>query len=65
MSDRGRGVTPDQAETIYVAALHSVEALRDQLRLIGLEDTTLEDAEFVREDLLQEVERLRREGASG
>jgi len=59
MSDRGRGVTPDQVETIYVAALHSVEALRDQLRLFGLKDTTLVDAEFVRDDLLPEVEKLR------
>jgi hypothetical protein len=65
MSGRKRSASPDQAETIYVAALHSVEALRDQLRLIGLEDADLEDAELVREDLLAEVERLRREGASG
>ncbi len=65
MSERKRSVSHDQAETIYVAALFSVEELRDQLRLIGLEDTTLEDAELVREDLLAEVERRRREGASG
>ncbi len=58
-------ITPDQAETLYVAALHSVEELRDQLRLLGLEDATLEDAEFVRDDLLAEVERLRGDGASG
>jgi hypothetical protein len=58
-------ITPDQAETLYVAALHSVEELRDQLRLLGLEDATLEDAEFVRDDLLAEVEKLRGDGASG
>jgi hypothetical protein len=54
----GKAITPDQAETVYIAAIYSVEELRDQLRRLGFEDTSLEDAEALREDLLAEVEKL-------
>jgi uncharacterized protein Smg (DUF494 family) len=61
MSGRRR-VTGDQAELIYVAALFGDEELRDQLRRIGYEDADLEDALALREALLVEVEKLRRDG---
>ncbi|MDQ3316335.1 MAG: hypothetical protein M3522_03260 [Actinomycetota bacterium] len=63
MSERNRAVSPDDAETLYVAAIHSTEAVRGQLLRMGLDDTTLEDAAFVRDDLLREVEKLRREAS--
>ncbi len=64
MSGRRR-VTGDQAEALYCAALFGVEETRDQLLRMGLDDTTLEDAAFVREELLSEVEDLRRELEEG
>jgi hypothetical protein len=62
MSGRRR-VTGDQAEALLCAALFSVEEVLGQLLRMGLDDTTLEDAAFVRDDLLREVEKLRREAS--
>jgi len=54
-------VSPDEAETLYVAAIHSVEEVRDQLCRMGLgeEFGDLEDAQALRQELLAEVERIR------
>lgn len=58
-----RKITPDDAEVLYIAAVHSVEEVRNQILRLGLEDVGPEDAEVLREDLLREVERLREESS--
>ncbi len=63
MSERKRSVSPDDAEVLYIAAVHSTEAVRGQLLRLGLEDVGPEDAEVLRHDLLAEVERLREESS--
>jgi hypothetical protein len=53
-------ITPDQGETVYIAAIYSVEELREQMCRLGFEDTSVEDAEVLRVHLLEEVDRLMR-----
>jgi hypothetical protein len=53
-------ITPEKAELIYVADIYSVEELRHQLRRLGFEDVSLEDAEAIRGELLAEVDRMMR-----
>ena len=59
-------VDPDEALTVYAAAVVGVPELALQLEWLGISDPdeSLDDARLLRKDLLEEVERLRRE-ASG
>jgi len=60
-------VDPDEALTLYAAAVVGAPELALQLERLGVSepDEALEDARLVRRDLFAEVERLRREQREG
>ncbi len=62
-----RMVNPEDAEISYTAAIVSAPHLALQLERLGISDPaeSLEDAEFVRRDLLATVEKLRGDVAPG
>jgi hypothetical protein len=49
-----------KALLLYSAALYSAEEFRSQLCRMGVEDPGTEDAELLRREILDEVERRRR-----
>ncbi len=62
MTVGGEKMGPENALLLYSAAIYSAEELRDQLCRMGVEDPGTEDAELLRREILDEVERRRRTG---
>ena len=59
MTVGGEKMGPEKA-LLYSAAIYSAEELRDQLCRMGVEDPGREDAELLRREILDDVERRRR-----